>query len=187
MLSRGAIAPASRVTLLRASRAGSLRRAAPVRLAMSASASLAEQYNFGAASSLDTTVYGACRPGGAGGEEETPAASLTDASVAEWAAALKAQGITRVVSLLDDKELSAYKTPLTEQYGRLFTRCAPGGAAPHMPEYVCSAAAPGPNARLHASYVHLQRVRLLCRAWLGRHLTGACVAGCATPGTTWFA
>ena len=119
-------APALRATPLRRTRVRPLWRTAPVaaRGTMRAcAASLAEQYNFGAASSLDTTVYGACRPGGTGGDEQTPAGALSDVSVAEWAAAMKAQGVTRVVSLLDDVELTAYATPLHEQYGRLFTRC----------------------------------------------------------------
>ena len=138
-------------------------------------ASLAEQYNFGAASSRDTTVFGACRPGGAGGDEQTPAGSLGDAAVAEWAAAMKAQGITRVVSLLDDVELTAYATPLHEQYGRLFTRCAAEKAAR---EYVCARelhAPPVVNAHASAHVLHA--------ATSARSDAAPGVAGCA--GTTW--
>jgi hypothetical protein len=81
--------------------------------------------NFGAASSLDATVYGACRPGGPGEDGvDTPAGSLSDAAVSAWATHMAAAGITRVVSLLDDGELQAYATPLEAQYGKLFKRCA---------------------------------------------------------------
>ena len=76
--------------------------------------------NFGPASTLDDTVYGACRPGGApeGGVR------IPDAEVAAWAAAVSARGVTRVVSLLDDAELASYDTPLPEQYKAHFKRCA---------------------------------------------------------------
>jgi hypothetical protein len=106
-------------------------RAAPrVVMAASASSPLGYDLNFGAASSLDGVVYGAVRPGGAGGEEVTPAGSIPDADVSAWAAHMQAQGITRVVSLLDPSELTAYASPLGDQYGRLFTRCGlfPSGA-----------------------------------------------------------
>ena len=112
------------------------RAAAPARLraprramassprATAASSPLGYDLNFGPASSLDTVVYGSVRPGGAGVEEVTPAGSISDAAVAAWAAEMKAQGITRVVSLLDATELTAYASPLKEQYGRHFKRCA---------------------------------------------------------------
>ena len=98
-------------------------RCAPRIMAASASSPLGYDLNFGAASSLDGVVYGAVRPGGAGGEEVTPAGSIPDADVSAWAAHMQAQGITRVVSLLDPSELTAYASPLGDQYGRLFKRC----------------------------------------------------------------
>lgn len=104
-----------------------LRRAprcrAASRVMASGSSPLGYDLNFGAASSLDGVVYGAVRPGGAGGEEVTPAGSIPDAAVSAWGAHMKAQGITRVVSLLDPSELTAYASPLGAQYGRLFKRC----------------------------------------------------------------
>jgi hypothetical protein len=80
--------------------------------------------NFGAGSRLDSTVFGACRPGGAGEEEPTAPGSIPDEAVSAWAAAVKEKGVSRVVSLLDTTELSAYQTPLEQQYAKLFTRCA---------------------------------------------------------------
>lgn len=80
--------------------------------------------NFGPGSRLDSTVFGACRPGGAGEEESTAPGSIPDEAVSAWAAAVKEKGVSRVVSLLDATELAAYQTPLEQQYAKLFTRCA---------------------------------------------------------------
>ena len=91
---------------------------------------LSYDVNWGPASSLDATVFGACRPGGAGGEERTPAGSISDAAVDAWAQYMRSAGITRVVSLLEAEELTAYATPLETQYARLFKRCVP--CFPHM-------------------------------------------------------
>ena len=90
-----------------------------------AAAPLGYDSNFGPASCRDNTVHGACRPGGAGADDvPVPDGSISDAAVAAWAAHVAAAGVTRVVSLLDASELKAYATPLSEQYGRLFKRCA---------------------------------------------------------------
>jgi hypothetical protein len=121
---RCAARPAARVAHVRA--AGSM-RATAVSVAAASLPPLGYDTNFGAASSLDATVYGACRPGGPGEDGvDTPPGSLTDTEVSAWAAHMAAAGITRVVSLLDDGELRAYATPLEVQYGKLFKRCARG-------------------------------------------------------------
>ena len=71
VLSFGSAAPPrARVAL------ASRRRSAPAysasrRCCTMASAQLGYDANFGPASGLDATVFGACRPGGAGGEERT--------------------------------------------------------------------------------------------------------------------
>ena len=126
-----AASPRARVALARQ------RRCAPAysvsRSRVMASAQLGYDANFGPASGLDATVFGACRPGGAGGEERTPAGSIGDAAVEAWAQHMRAAGITRVVSLLDAEELTAYATPLGEQYVRHFKRRAPCPAQPLAP------------------------------------------------------
>lgn len=73
--------------------------------------------NFAPASSRDNTVYGACKPGGGSG--------AVDAGVVEsWAEAVKKEGVTRVVSLLEERETQQLGTSLKDQYAKHFKKCA---------------------------------------------------------------
>lgn len=85
---------------------------------MASSSGVDYPLNFGQASSRDPTVYGVVRPGGQ--QAEGPFGS---AVVDDWAKQLKAKGVTRVISLLDDSELSPYEEPLGELYDKHFKRC----------------------------------------------------------------
>ena len=87
--------------------------------------SLGYDLNFAPASALDSTVFGGVGPGC--DEAKLKAQLLGPVSaqaVEDWAAALLAEGITRVVSLLDETELSGFEPPLREQYGKIFVRRA---------------------------------------------------------------
>lgn len=87
------------------------------RMAQPAQASLDYPLNFGAGTSFDQVVFGAVRPGGS-----KAAGPFQPEVVDEWAAAMKKEGITRVVSLLDESELTLYAKPLGDLYGKHFKR-----------------------------------------------------------------
>lgn len=71
--------------------------------------------NFAPTSSRDKTVYGSCKPGGAGG-------AVTEEAISQWADVLKKEGVTRVVSLLEPRETSIFQTSLTDQYSKHFKK-----------------------------------------------------------------
>ena len=65
-------------------------------------------FNF-CACEVGSLVYGSERPGNA--EELNKSAAISPAAVEEWATFMKAQGITRVLCLLNDEELGFYQEP----------------------------------------------------------------------------
>lgn len=86
-------------------------------MAAPAQASVDYPLNWGQASSRDATVYGVVRPGG-----QTAKGPFAPEVVDRWAAELKAQGVTRIVSLLDEGELALYEKPLGDCYSKHFKR-----------------------------------------------------------------
>lgn len=61
-------------------------------------------HNFAPASSRDTFLYSAERPGNPPGKTD----AVADETVDEWIAFMKDQGINRVIALLDENELVNY-------------------------------------------------------------------------------
>jgi protein-tyrosine phosphatase len=70
----------------------------------SSSSSIPAKHNFGPVSSRDDILYTAERPG----NPPTKTDLVSDESVQEWIMDMKAHGITHVIALLDDNELSNY-------------------------------------------------------------------------------
>ena len=71
-------------------------------------------FNFGPASSRDAIVHTCERPG-ADDAFNTPG-GIPQPAVQEWLDFMKAQGVKRVLTLLDDNELEYYSVPLFETY-----------------------------------------------------------------------
>lgn len=101
-------------------------RAQSTRKIMASAGSVEYPLNFGQASSRDSIVYGVVRPGGS--QAEGP---FGPSVVDDWAAEMKAKGVSRVISLLDDSELGLYEKPLGELYSKHFKRCAPRSGRLH--------------------------------------------------------
>lgn len=76
--------------------------------------SLSASFNFGPASTRDTILFTAERPG----NSSTTTTGVADvAKVQEWIAFMKQQGIANVIVLLDDNELTMYHDPdLLQRY-----------------------------------------------------------------------
>jgi len=77
-------------------------------------------FNFGAASTRDTVLYTAERPG----NPETKTALADMDEVQAWIAFMKQQGIGNVIALLDENELANYAEPgLVQIYKDAGIRC----------------------------------------------------------------
>ncbi|WIA16469.1 hypothetical protein OEZ85_013153 [Tetradesmus obliquus] len=70
------------------------------------------EFNLGPTTAEESMVYGAARPGAKQQRCYTPELRVTADEVAEWVDAIKAVGVTRVVSMLSDSELATYAEPL---------------------------------------------------------------------------
>lgn len=73
-------------------------------------------YNFAQASPLDQTVYGASRPG------YGLTSNIQDIDVNTWIEAMSNAGITRVIVLLDDRQMAYYENNLLTQYKSKFIK-----------------------------------------------------------------
>mmetsp|Transcript_4844 Transcript_4844/g.10115 ORF Transcript_4844/g.10115 Transcript_4844/m.10115 type:complete len:467 (+) Transcript_4844:196-1596(+) len=82
------------------------------------------RYNFAALSRRDSIVFGAERPGYVKPNPDspsTPRGPLVPAPVVEqWCADMKAKGIKRVLTLLNESELSFYAEPLQSTFAKYF-------------------------------------------------------------------
>ena len=70
-------------------------------------------FNFSRASLLDDIVYGAARPG-------YGSQRVDDDEVTAWIDHMRANGVSRVLCLLDDQQLAYYASPLVARYRHAF-------------------------------------------------------------------
>jgi protein-tyrosine phosphatase len=70
--------------------------------------------NFGPAAQGENIVYGNSRPG------YPSTTNISEDTIAEWIAKMKAQGIQRICCLLTDDQLAYYNTDLLQAYQQAF-------------------------------------------------------------------
>lgn len=119
-------------------------------------------FNFAPASGLDDNVYGCHMPGFTAQLPDTVA--LTPAVVEPWTAFMKQQGISTVIVLLGQDEMSMFDPPLLDVYS------AQGFTAHHLP-----ARAPGNFAKMTAVMEQA--------AQQGARVVVHCTGGCHRVGT----
>ncbi|KAF8065546.1 hypothetical protein HT031_003147 [Scenedesmus sp. PABB004] len=145
---------------------------------MAQSCKAATDFNLAPTAEDEQEVWGAARPGARQQRcyDDAVAVNVTPAEVEEWVGAVKAVGVSRVVSMLSDSELATYEQPL------------PAALAAAFPQgYVnVDAKAPGAAAEIMAALRAARAAgdRVLVHCWGGGGRTGLVQAAwlCAERG-----
>jgi hypothetical protein len=125
-------------------------------------------YNFGPASSRDTIVYSAERPGN---DPDSKTTRVNNEQVMDWIKFMKNQGVTNVIVLLDENEFDIYDYPgllsIYEQHGIRYLRQSmdEANASKTIYSFVKNVKNMGGKVVTHCTVVLAAAVVLLLAGW----------------------